>query len=84
MQKEAKITSKGQVTVPREVRRILGVREGDKLLFEDLKMDNGETGILVRPVRSRSTFAKYRGIGNPGIGPGRGGIAEWIKELRGE
>jgi antitoxin PrlF len=84
MQKEAKITSKGQVTVPREVRRILGVREGDKLLFEDLKMDNGETGILVRPVRSRSTFAKYRGIGNPGIGPGREGIAEWIKELRGE
>jgi AbrB family looped-hinge helix DNA binding protein len=84
MRKEAKITSKGQVTVPREVRRILGVREGDKLMFENLKLDNGETGILVRPVRSRSTFAKYRGIGNPGIGPGREGIAEWIKELRGE
>jgi AbrB family looped-hinge helix DNA binding protein len=84
MQKEAKITSKGQVTVPREVRRILGVREGDKLLFENLKMDNGETGILIRPVRRRSSFAKYRGIGNPGIGPGREGIAEWIRELRGE
>ena len=28
MQKQAKITSKGQITVPREVRRILGVRAG--------------------------------------------------------
>ena len=34
MQKQAKITSKGQITVPREVRRILGVRVGDRLLFE--------------------------------------------------
>ena len=29
----AKITSKGQVTIPVEIRRKLGVREGDKLLF---------------------------------------------------
>ncbi|MGO9072906.1 MAG: AbrB/MazE/SpoVT family DNA-binding domain-containing protein [Terriglobales bacterium] len=34
MQKQARITSKGQITVPREVRRILGVRAGDRLLFE--------------------------------------------------
>jgi AbrB family looped-hinge helix DNA binding protein len=34
MQKRATITSKGQITVPREVRRMLGVRSGDKLLFE--------------------------------------------------
>src|SRR5438270_11989 len=40
MQKQATITSKGQITVPREVRRILGVRSGDKLLFED-------TGIVI-------------------------------------
>ena len=84
MQKQAKITSKGQVTVPREVRRILGVRPGDKLLFENQKMENGETGVRVRPVRSKSAFSKYRGIGNPGISPGRQGIAQWIKELRGE
>jgi bifunctional DNA-binding transcriptional regulator/antitoxin component of YhaV-PrlF toxin-antitoxin module len=31
MQKEAGITSKGQITVPREIRRVLGVRSGDKL-----------------------------------------------------
>ncbi len=32
MQKQAKITSKGQITIPVEVRKILGVRAGDKLL----------------------------------------------------
>jgi AbrB family looped-hinge helix DNA binding protein len=79
MQKQATITSKGQITVPVEVRKMLGVRAGDKLMFE-----NDETGIRVRPVRSRSTFSKYRGIGNPGIGPGRKGIARWLREMRGE
>jgi antitoxin PrlF len=79
MQKQATITSKGQITVPLEVRKMLGVRAGDKLLFE-----NDETGVRVRPVRSQSTFSKYRGIGNPGIGTGRKGIARWLRELRGE
>ncbi len=34
MQKQARITSKGQITVPRDIRRTLGVRAGDRLLFE--------------------------------------------------
>jgi len=79
MQKQATITSKGQITLPLEVRKILGVRAGDKLVFED-----DERGVRVRPVRSQSTFSKYRGIGNPGIGPGRKGIARWLREMRGE
>ena len=79
MQKQARITSKGQVTIPLEVRRILGVRAGDKVVFED-----DEAGIRVRPLRNQSAFAKYRGIGNPGIGSGRKGIARWLRELRGE
>jgi AbrB family looped-hinge helix DNA binding protein len=79
MQKQATITSKGQITIPLEVRKMLGVRAGDKLMFE-----NDEVGVRVRPVRSQSTFSKYRGIGNPGIEPGRKGIARWLRELRGE
>lgn len=79
MQKQATITSKGQITVPIEVRKMLGVSAGDKLLFE-----SDETGVRVRPVRNQSTFSKHRGIGNPGIGPGRKGIARWLRELRGE
>ena len=29
----AKITSKGQITIPIDIRRKLGVKEGDKVLF---------------------------------------------------
>jgi len=79
MQKRAKITSKGQITVPREVRRILGVRPGDRLVFE-----SDEAGVRVRPVHSENTFAKYRGIGNPGISSGRKGISRWLRGIRGE
>ena len=78
MKKQAKITSKGQITVPREIRRRLGVRAGDKLEFED----NGD-GVRVTAVRKESPFAKYMGIGNPGIGKGRKAIQKWLRELRG-
>ncbi len=78
MQKEAKITSKGQITVPIEVRRILGVRPGDRLRFE-----SDSNGVHIRPVRSHSVFEKYRGIGNPGIPSGKKGINRWLREMRG-
>jgi len=77
MQKHARITSKGQITVPREVRRILGVRAGDRLLFES----DGK-GIRVRPVRKQSTFSKCRGIGNRKIGSGRRSTGRWLRGLR--
>jgi len=79
MQKQATITSKGQITVPREVRRFLGVRAGDRLLFES----DGKS-IRVRPVRGESAFFKYRGIGNPEIGSGKRNISRWLRNLRGE
>jgi antitoxin PrlF len=78
VKKEARVTSKGQVTVPREIRRKLGVRAGDRLLFEE----DGE-GVRVTVVRKESPFAKYMGIGNPGIGKGRKAVQRWIRELRG-
>ena len=78
MKKLARITSKGQVTVPHEIRRALGVGAGDKLLFEK---DGSE--VRVRPVRTKSPFEKYRGIGSPGIARGREGVVRWVRELRG-
>jgi AbrB family looped-hinge helix DNA binding protein len=78
MQKQAKITSKGQITVPIEVRRLLGVREGDRLLFE-----SDGNGVHIRPVRSQSVFEKYRGIGNPRIPSGKKAINRWLREMRG-
>jgi AbrB family looped-hinge helix DNA binding protein len=79
MQAQAKLTSKGQITVPREVRRFMGVRAGDRLLFET----DGES-VRVRPVRTGSPFEKYRGIGNPGVGSGRRAIGQWMRALRGK
>jgi AbrB family looped-hinge helix DNA binding protein len=78
MKKQAKITSKGQITLPREVRRRLGVRAGDRVEFED----NGK-GMQVRPVKKESPFEKYRGIGTSGIGSGRKAIQKWLREIRG-
>jgi antitoxin PrlF len=79
MKKQAKVTSKGQITLPREIRRRLGVRAGDRVEFED----DGKV-MKVRPVRKESPFEKYAGIGNPGIGKGRKAILKWMRELRGE
>jgi antitoxin PrlF len=78
MEKLARMTSKGQITVPRDIRRTLGVRPGDRLLFEA-----DHTGVRVRPVREKSPFEKYRGIGNPGIPSGRKAVRRWVRELRG-
>lgn len=78
MQREARITSKGQITVPKAVRQALGLKPGDKVVFEQ----EGEE-ICVRPVRGQSMFARYRGIGNPGLASGRKGVLRKIRELRG-
>ena len=78
VQKQARITSKGQITVPRDIRRALGVRPGDRLLFE---VEEG--GVRVRPVRSADPFKKYQGIGNPGIPSGRKAILRYVRDMRG-
>lgn len=78
MKRQAKLTSKGQITIPRDIRRRLGVRAGDKLEFED----NGQS-VRVKAVKTRSVFEKYAGIGNPGIGKGRKAIQKWLREVRG-
>ena len=71
MRRQARLTSKGQITIPHDIRRLLGVRPGDSLLF-----DGDETDLRLRPVKINSPFAKYRGIGNPAIGSGRKAIVD--------
>ena len=78
MQKQAKISSKGQITVPRDVRRALGVQAGNHLVFESIGDE-----VRVRALKTKSAFSKYRGIGNPGIGCGRRNISLWLRGLRG-
>lgn len=77
--RQAKITSKGQITVPRAIRRALGVGPGDVLSFEQ-----DTRGVRVRPVRGGSRFAKYKAIRNPGLGSGKKAIVRWVREIRGK
>lgn len=51
-----KITSKGQVTIPKRVRERLGVRPGDAIDFVE---DNGAVRVQKRV--PDSPFTKYRG-----------------------
>ena len=50
------ITSKGQVTIPAEVRRHLGLRQGDKLAFVI-----GDSGTVELQVPKYPTVASLRG-----------------------
>ena len=77
MKAQAKMTSKGRITLPREVRLLMGVQPGDRLLFE-----SDAEGIRVRTIRTSSPFAKYRGIGNPGMVSGSRGIQRWLRDAR--
>jgi AbrB family looped-hinge helix DNA binding protein len=74
----AKVTSKGQITIPRDVRKLLGIRPGDSVLFE-----SSDKGIQVRAEPKESPFAKYQGIGTPGIPPGRKAVVDYVRRLRG-
>jgi antitoxin PrlF len=78
MTKRAKITSKGQVTVPHAIRRALGVRPGDHLLFEQKGSE-----VRVTAVKVQSPFEQFRGIGTPGISAGRKGVIRWVRKIRG-
>jgi antitoxin PrlF len=80
MELKAKVTSKGQLTIPKEVRRALGVREGDSLLFE---MDEDEEQLRVRVERKPVSFADYEGAWREGEGMRLVEVDEYMRELRG-
>lgn len=76
----AKVTSKGQITIPVEIRKTLGVKPGDHLRFEAKDGD-------IRLVRDaqESVFEKWRGIGTgfPIQGEGKEALVAYFREMRG-
>jgi AbrB family looped-hinge helix DNA binding protein len=71
------LSSKGQVTVPQEIRKRLGVAPGDRI---DFVVEGDRT--VIRPSRSEENpFEKYRGVLGPFPG-GEKGIKDWIEEMR--
>lgn len=80
MELKARVTSKGQLTIPKEVRRALGVREGDSLLFE---VDEDDEQVRVRVERKPVSFADYEGAWREGKGMSLAEVDEYMRELRG-
>ena len=72
------ISSKGQITVPLEIRRRLGLKEGDRVEFivkDELT--------VIRPARAiENPFEKYRGA--LPVFQSKTEVHKWIEDLRNE
>ena len=68
-----KVSEKGQVTIPKEVRELLGIHPGDEVEFEK---KNGDIKIIKKV--DDKVFDKYVGY------LGKGKTDKVIRELRGE
>jgi AbrB family looped-hinge helix DNA binding protein len=75
----AKLTSKGQITLPVALRKRLRIVAGDSVLFKA----KGDEVVMV-PQRRAGVFEEFRGWGTPGIGPGKKAVLDWVRDLRGE
>lgn len=78
MERKARITSKGQVTIPKAVRQALRITEGDSLIFE-VKGDE----VRVRAAREPVSFADYAGAWRDGEGMSWAEVNDYVRDLRG-
>ena len=77
MKYHSSISSKGQVTVPQEIRVRLGLQPGDRVEF----VTEGQN-TLIRPSRpAENPFEKYAGILGTFPG-GKDEINAWLRDLR--
>lgn len=78
MEQLTTVTRKGQITIPAEIRRALGIEEGDKIAVSI--MTGTDDVILIRPVRSVAEMTYgMAGVLSP---VGSGQEAKDIHELR--
>jgi predicted transcriptional regulator len=56
----------------------------DEIVSGRVAAMDGEEAFKRLGREKESPFAKYMGIGNPGIGKGRKGIRKWLREARGK
>ena len=78
MHVEAKITSKGQVTIPRAIREALHVATGDIVIFEVV-----DENVHLRP-RHEKTVQAFAGAGRVGSGKTVANIVAEVRALRGQ
>jgi AbrB family looped-hinge helix DNA binding protein len=77
----AKVTSAGQITVPVEIRRLLKLRAGDKILFT--QNDAGEIVIGNASINAIYKAQKaFEGVADALGNPGEEEIQSWVNEVR--
>ncbi len=78
----AKVTSKGQITIPIAIRKALGIREGDKILFMEegdrVIITNASTNALLKAQEAFQGMAEELGIKN------EEDVIKFVKEIRAE
>lgn len=78
----AKITSKGQITIPVAIRRMLGVKDGDKVLFvqegNKVVMLNASVNALMEAQKALQGVADELGIAD------EQDVVDMVKEIRKE
>jgi len=67
-----KVTSNGQVTIPKEIRERLGIEPGDEVKFKET-----EDGYLLRKTTDENPFENWRGVADTDKT-----VEERMKELR--
>ena len=77
----AKVSANGQITVPAEIRRLLEIKEGDKILFSrnsngDIVIGNASKTALANAQRAFAGVAEE--LGNPS----EDDIQSWVDEVR--
>lgn len=78
----AKVTSKGQITIPVTIRKLLGVKDGDKVLFvqegSKVVMMNASVDALMEAQKAFQGVAEELGIDD------EQDIVDMVKEIRAE
>jgi len=69
-----KVTTKGQVTIPKEIRDRLGIEPGDEIDFEET-----DDGYVLRKSTDENPFEKWRGVADTDKT-----VEERMEELRGK
>jgi AbrB family looped-hinge helix DNA binding protein len=73
----SRVTSKGQITIPLEIRKHLGLRKGDKVEF----VAEPSRATVKRATPLENPFTKYIGVLGP-VFKNRKEINAWIRDMR--
>lgn len=78
----AKVTSKGQITIPVAIRKLLGVKDGDKVLFvqegSKVVMMNASVNALMEAQKAFQGIAEELGLKD------EQDVVDMVKEIRAE